>query len=556
MLAHLYIKNYILIEETTIRFQNGFTTITGETGAGKSVILGALSLLLGDRVDNKSLLREDEKAIIEAQFNIENKQDIIELIAPWDIDFEDELIIRKEINPNGKSRNFINDTPVSLSNLQLLGAYLVDMHKQFDTLELKQEETQLNIYDKIIQLSDDVNFYTKKYVEWKAALKEYENICAENIVLKKEQDYHQFMYDEISSLQLQENEIENIEKDLFLLSQSEQTKSALQLALQLLDENENPITSQLKQAIQTLEQQAAIKQHHTSLLENLQSALVEIKESVVDIQHIFSNTHYDEEKIQVLSDRLNTCNHLLKKHHVQDTASLIKIQEELEIKLQKVTIADEEEQRLKRICDDLFIQIQDLANTLTQKRKKEISNIEHKVTSLLAQVGMPNAQFKIEHSATPYHSYGADKLLFILDANKTGKYKPIYKAISGGELSRLMLCIKSLTASAVGVSTLVFDEIDTGISGETAVQVALLMQQLSTSHQIISITHLPQIAAKAATHLFVYKSQSKSGTIQTHIKQLNDEERIETLSEMLHGKEKNKESQKLAKTLLSKNVKY
>ena len=550
VLKQLFIRNYAIIDEITISFKKGLTIITGETGAGKSILMGALSKILGERADSQSLLNANEKCIIEGIFDIETNQEAQSFLQENEFDASNELIIRREITSNGKSRIFINDSPTTLSVLTPLANLLIDLHRQFDTIELQNAQHQLQMVDEIAQHNITLQHYKEQFHAWKKWQQAFIQLQEKNRLIKQELDYNQFLFSELEAIKLQPNEIEDIESELTILQNSDALKQSLGKASMLLNESDESIVIQLKNVINSLESQTKNIPALQTIVERLTSSYIEIKDITSEVDDLFSSTHYDEEKINLLTDRLNEANRLLKKHHVLNTHSLIEIMQSLEEKIQQATSADEDELAIQQSIETHKKEVDQLANQLTEKRKAQFSNIEIKVNELLQKVGMPNATLKVQHTETDYSTTGKDKVEFMFDANKTGKFQPIHKAASGGELSRLMLCLKSIIAGSNNMPTLIFDEIDTGISGEVALQVGNIMKELATQHQLISITHLPQIAGKASQHLYIYKQENQAGNINTRIKELTSDERVEVLAEMMSGKDSSQQTKEIVRELM------
>ncbi len=550
MITQLYIRNYAIIHEIEIRFQPGLTIITGETGAGKSIIIGALSLILGERADSQALLNLNEKCIIEGRFDISQLENVQNYLVDNDFDQNQELIIRREIVSNGKSRIFINDTPATLSILTPLSGLLIDLHRQFDTIDLQLHSQQLNILDEIAGLQDKIKEYQILYHEWKKSVAQYHALCERNKQIKSEADYNQFLYEELDRLNFGEDEIEQCDIELDRLNNSEALKANLQKSIFLLNESEEPILSELKSINQYIEPFSNSIPELKELIQRIQSCSIELKDICNELEDQFERTNYDEDRINYLNERISEGNRLFKKHHVTSTRELISIQQQLELKISSAASADNEEETLKNNIETQFKQLDIIAHKISIQRTSSITSTERSVNDLLKKVGMPNAKLKIEQHSVELNQYGKDKIEFLIDANKTGKYQSIAKAASGGELSRLMLCIKSLQATSTHMPTLIFDEIDTGISGETAIQVGQIMKSLSSNHQLICITHLPQIASKASQHLYIYKEENLTGEISTKMKELNDEERINVLAEMLGGKESKMEAKQMIKQLM------
>lgn len=550
MLKQLFIHNYAIIDEITISFKKGLTIITGETGAGKSILMGALSKILGERADSQSLLNTNEKCIIEGIFDIESNPEAQLFLHENEFDASNELIIRREITANGKSRIFINDTPTTLSVLSPLANLLIDLHRQFDTIELQNAQHQLQMVDEIAQHNNILQNYKEQFQAWKKWQQSLIQLQEKNRLIKQELDYNQFLFSELEAIQLQPNEIEEIESELTILQNSDALKQILGKASILLNESDESIVIQLKNVINSLESQSKNIPALQTIVERLNSSYIEIKDISSEVDDLFSSTNYDEEKINLLTERLNEANRLLKKHHVLDTHSLIEIMHSLEEKIQQANSADEEELAIQQSIETHKKEVEQLATQLTDKRKAQFTHIEMKVNELLQKVGMPNATLKVQYTETEFTITGKDKIEFMFDANKTGKFQPIHKAASGGELSRLMLCLKSIIAGSNNMPTLIFDEIDTGISGEVALQVGNIMKELATQHQLISITHLPQIASKANQHLYIYKQENQAGNINTRIKELSPEEQIDVLAEMMSGKDSSEQTKEIVRELM------
>lgn len=550
MLKQLFIHNYAIIDEITISFKKGLTIITGETGAGKSILMGALSKILGERADSQSLLNTNEKCIIEGIFDIESNPEAQLFLHENEFDSSNELIIRREITANGKSRIFINDTPTTLSVLSPLANLLIDLHRQFDTIELQNAQHQLQMIDEIAQHNNILQNYKEQFQAWKKWQQSLIQLQEKNRLIKQELDYNQFLFSELEAIQLQPNEIEEIESELTILQNSDALKQSLGKASILLNESDESIVIQLKNVINSLESQSNNIPALQTIVERLNSSYIEIKDISSEVDDLFSSTNYDEEKINLLTERLNEANRLLKKHHVLDTHSLIEIMHSLEEKIQQANSADEEELAIQQSIETHKKEVEQLATQLTDKRKAQFTHIEMKVNELLQKVGMPNATLKVQYTETEFTITGKDKIEFMFDANKTGKFQPIHKAASGGELSRLMLCLKSIIAGSNNMPTLIFDEIDTGISGEVALQVGNIMKELATQHQLISITHLPQIASKANQHLYIYKQENQAGNINTRIKELSPEEQIDVLAEMMSGKDSSEQTKEIVRELM------
>ena len=534
MLEKLTIQNYAIIDEIEINFSKKLNTITGETGAGKSILMGALSLILGERADTSVLMKTDKKCFVEGLFAINGKQDVKDFLQENELDNEDELVLRREIAANGKSRAFINDTPATLQQLKALASTLVDLHQQFDSLELGDSDFQREVLDALANNGEKLSLYTQLYSQWRQASKELQQLQQQKANFNKELDYFQFLFDELNDVKLQENELEELDNELRILSNAEGIKTTLSKVYFDLKESEQPVLTTLKQIINQLNVYASYHNDIASIIERLQSTQIELQDIAGEIDRINDDVHYDEKRIDQINERLATGYKLLKKHGVKTTNELLEIQHSLEQKLQAVLNIDEAIIVKEKETIQLLKQADKIAGEISEARQQQTKPLTKKVNELLAQVGMPNARLKIEIKPATLNSFGKDNIEFLFDANKSNRFELLRKVASGGELSRLMLCIKSLVAESIDLPTLIFDEIDSGISGEAARQVGIIMKQLSASRQVICITHQPQIAGKADAHFFVHK-EIKNDTVQTNIRLLTQDERITTIAQMLSG---------------------
>ena len=534
MLQHLSIQNYAIIDELDIDFSNGMNIITGETGAGKSIIIGALNLILGERADTSALVNKEKKCVIEGIFKWDSNNTISIFLQQNDLDEQHPLVVRREIATSGKSRAFINDTPVNLTQLHSLSQLLVDLHQQFDTLSLSDSNFQVNVIDALADTQKDLITYKTIFQNWKQQLKNLNELKEQQQQFEKESDYNKFQYEELSALDFKENELEEIDAELKMLSNAEGIKSTLNRAYSELSESEQPITQQLKSLVNLLNNYNSFHKDLPAITERLQSTQIELSDIADDLERLNDNIHYDAEKIEALNELLSAGYKLQKKHGVQSTNELLHIQQQLEEKLQSVlNIGDQIIQAEKQVAKSEK-EVLDTGTRISQLRKKQLPTFEKKVNQMLAQVGMPNAALKVGITAQEATINGLDRIEFLFDANKSGQFKPVSKVASGGELSRLMLCIKSLVAEKMDMPTLIFDEIDTGISGEAAKQVGIIMKNLAANRQIICITHQPQIAGKADAHFFVYK-EMKAEKVKTNIRQLSTDERVTAIAQMLGG---------------------
>ena len=534
MLKKLNIQNYAIIDEIEINFSSQLNIITGETGAGKSILMGALSLILGERADTSILLRSDKKCFIEGVFTIDSKKEVKNFLEENELDADDELVLRREIAANGKSRAFINDTPATLQQLKQLASLLVDLHQQFDSLELGDSDFQREVLDALANNQDNLQSYQTLYRKYLQSKKELAFLQEKKASFNKELDYHQFLFDEFNEVNLQEDELEHLDNELKLLSNSEGIKTTLAKVYFDLNESERPVVQLLKQLTNQLHAYASFHPDLQKTIDRLQSSQIELQDIADEIDHINNSVHFDEKRIEFINERMSAGYKLLKKHGVKTTAELLNIQKDLEQKLQAVLHIDDAILSKEKEVVELLQQSEKIAEKISVARNKQAKPLEQKINELLIQVGMPNAKIKTEINSVVLHEFGKDAIEFLFDANKSNRFEPIRKVASGGELSRLMLCIKSLVAQSIDLPTMIFDEIDTGISGEAAKQVGIIMKNLSSKRQIICITHQPQIAGKANAHFFVYK-EIKNDAVKTNIRLLDKDERISTIAKMLSG---------------------
>ena len=535
MLQKLSIHNYAIIDELEINFNSKMNIVTGETGAGKSIIVGALGLILGERADSSVLINKVKKCVIEGSFLAEHRKTVKDFLKENELDAEEEIVIRREINTNGKSRAFINDTPVNLEQLRDLSSILVDLHLQFDTLQLGENDFQREVIDALAGHNDLISQYQHVYRDWKAKQKQCWELINQKKQFDKEADYNNYQYNELAEAGFKENELEEIDGELKMLNNAEGIKSTLSNVFNELKDGENPMTQKLKGLVNQLQGYSAYHPELPVLLQRLQSAQLEIQDVAEELDNISNHINYDPKRIEELNDRLTVGYKLLKKHSVKTTNDLIIIQKQLEEKLQAVLNIDEAIGLAEKEVEKNHQQALLIARKISEGRIKELKTVEEKVNKLLAQVGMPNAKLKVVVTEdVELNTYGKNSIEFLFDANKSGQFFPVKKVASGGELSRLMLCIKSLVAQRIDLPTMIFDEIDTGISGEAARQVGIIMKELSAKRQLISITHQPQIAGKADAHFFVFKEIVKD-SVKTNIRLLTKDERITVIAKMLSG---------------------
>ena len=534
MLSTLFVQNYAIIAELEIQFSGKLNIITGETGAGKSILVGALGLVLGDRADSNVLRDASKKAIVEATFKDVSTSAIASLLVQWDIDAGDELVLRREVSSNGKSRAFINDTPVNLSQLQAMAGSLVDLHLQFDTHALGQNDFQREVLDVLANHHALLQSFREAFSGFILERKKLEELRKLMESGNKELDYHKYLLDELVEADWKENEMEDLEAELKLLSHAEQIKSVLGKLYYQLAESEHPMVQQLKSMLNQLQ---GLNQYHPQmpvLSERMQSVFIELQDISGELEVINEKIQMDAGRMDQVSQRIALGQKLIKKHGVKNSAELLEVRAGLETKVNQVVHAGDELARLEKKVREMEENAARIALTLSGNRKKQVAALEQKTAKLLQRVGMPNAVLKVEMQTVPLYEGGIDRIVFLFDANKSDRFEPLHKVASGGELSRLMLSIKSLVASSVAMPTLIFDEIDSGISGEAARQVGILMKELGEQHQVISITHQPQIAARADTHFYVYKKELNN-RIHTQIKKLDPQERVEAIAKMMGG---------------------
>ncbi len=534
MLKKLQVRNYAIIDELDILFSPGLNIITGETGAGKSILIGALSLILGDRADTSVLLNNTEKCIVEGTFLAGDKPGLKTLLQSFDLDYEPELIIRREIAASGKSRAFINDTPVNLDALRKVSSLLVDLHRQFDTADLGDRDFQRQVLDALAKNQELLGRYTEKFSAMEKTRLLVKKLTDEKSDFNKEYDYQKFLFDELEAANFQPGELENAESELRMLESAEGIKSALDMAYGGLQDGEHPLVQQVKQIANQLSAYRDLMPELSELCSRIISTQIELQDISEEVSRLGDRVQFDAEKLQQLNDRLSEGYRLLKKHGVQTTDELLEIRNQLDSKLLNVLSIDEEIERQQKNLQQQLTETSALAAQLSAARQAVIKPLQQQVNALLLQVGMPNARFVVELKEGSLQRSGRDEVEFLFDGNRSDRFEPIRKVASGGELSRLMLSIKSLIAASVDLPTMIFDEIDTGISGEAARQVGIIMKELARSRQILTITHQPQIAGRADAHYFVYKDK-KGKSIQTGIRLLNKEDSIHAIARMLSG---------------------
>ena len=550
MLKSLSIQNYALIDSLNIDFDPGFSVITGETGAGKSIILGALSLILGQRAENRHIKQNEQKCTIEGVFDI-SRYHLQSLFQERDWEFNpDECILRREIWTNGKSRAFVNDSPVYLNDLKELGDRLIDIHSQHQSLSLNDNYFQLNVLDILARTKSEKEEYQTAFKEYQTARKLLLELQQQSQKNKEEQDYFQFQFDALAEAKLQSGEQETLETELETITHAEEIKSSLFTVASSLSGEGETIERKLKSVAETLKNIQHVFPKAAGLAQRVESAYIELKDVRIESEKYFEEIDFNAERQQLVEERLSVIYDLEKKHSVKSVEELLEIQRQLDEKLQKITSLDERIEQLEKEVSLKEKLMEQKAETLSQKRKSATQPMEKQLTEKLVYLGMPNAKFKcdITEKSNP-DSTGKDTVNFLFSANKNTAPLPVSQIASGGEISRLMLCLKSMIAGATALPTIIFDEIDTGTSGEIADKMGAIMREMAHDMQVIAITHLPQIAAKGAAHYNVYKEDNAQSTA-TYMRKLAEDERISEIARMLSGAEVTAQAVENAKVML------
>ena len=534
MLTRLRIQNYALIRELDVDLRPGFSIITGETGAGKSILLGALSLILGQRADSSVLKDKSVKCVVEAVFRVDG-YGFEELFLANDLDYDSFAIFRREINPAGKSRAFINDSPVMLKTMQDIGIHLIDIHSQNQNLELNNQSFQLMVVDICAGNQELLNTYKNSYSDFRKLISDLDEAEERAEKSKADLDYFQFQFDQLYKAALVPDEQELLEKELELLTHAEEIKAGLSNVTELLNGENISALNQLKSSIGLITRMNSFFPDSKGFSQRLESLYLDLKDIAEEAGSIAEKVEYDPERIASISERLDLIFSLQQKHHVKSVEELIALRNSLEAKILAISSNEEEIFRLTQLKGQKKNEIEDLSNRLTARRQSVVAEIESRVLKQLLQLGIPNSKFKVEIS--PMQSpgtHGMDNVSFLFTANKNGVLCEISKVASGGEMSRVMLTIKALISKSKALPTIIFDEIDAGVSGEIAERMGIILKEISIDMQVINITHLPQIAAKGDHHFLVYKQDSESETT-TRLKLLSKSERIEELAKMLSG---------------------
>ena len=550
MIKSLQIKNYAIIEALEIDFSKGLTIITGETGAGKSILLGALGLIMGKRADIKSLYNLEKKCVVEGLFDIK-KYKLKSFFKENDIDYDEELVVRREITPSGKSRAFINDTPVTLKELQKLSAALIDLHQQFDTLDIHNVSFQLRLIDALADNKKKLDSYQEVYSEYQRNRRKLQELKEKSSSAGKELEFIKFQLEEFNKVELVPGELENLEAELSRLTNAEDIKKTLSEAFNLIGESEQSVISQIEEVGQAISQIRDFDPRLKSIDTRMESLLAELQDLVIEFEKVAEDTEYDGERIGEVQERLDLIYRLQNKHNVTSVEELIEIQTELEEKLGDFEDISGSIAELEQKISAQDEQLREKAAKLSSKRKAVVPAFEKKVHKMLTELSMEHARLevRVEPLDTPGPT-GMDEVMFMFAANKGSRMQHIKDVASGGEISRLTLVTKSLVASAIPLPTLIFDEIDTGISGDVALKMGNILRRLSDNHQVVSITHSPQVASKADAHYFVFKGEKEDRTI-TKLRLLNQDERVRAIATMLSQSPPSDSAIENAKELLS-----
>ena len=550
MLQQLYIKNFTLIDELDIELHPGFSVITGETGAGKSIILGAIGLLLGQRADSKSIKQGADRCVIEAHFDL-SRYDLKPFFDENDIEYDDhDTIIRRELTAAGKSRAFINDTPVALTMLKELGDQLMDVHSQHQNLLLNKQDFQLNVVDILANDSKELEEYQQCFANYQQKTKELNQLREEIERNKQNADFLQFQYDELEAAQLAEGEQEELEQQSETMSHAEDIKTALYEADNALNGDESGVVSQVKSAYNALNGISKVMPKTAELTERLDSCRIELKDIADEVSQLLERTDFNPAELDNINNRLDRLYELEKKYHVETVEELIQQRDDLKLKLSHIENSDEAVSEMEKEVAKLRSLCTQRAETISTMRRATADNMRSQLAQRLEQLGMPHARFDVSITKTELGKNGQDSISFLFSANTSTPLQPVSQVASGGEIARVMLSLKAMISGAVKLPTIIFDEIDTGVSGKIAEKMAQIMQEMGrTERQVISITHLPQIAALGSHHYRVSKEETKNGTV-SHMTELNNEERITEIAQMLSGSDISDAAIQNAKELL------
>lgn len=553
MLKHLYIKNFTLIDQLDIAFHSGFSVITGETGAGKSIILGAIGLLLGNRADSKQIKQGEKKCTIEAHFDLSH-YGFESFFEDNDIDFEPEdTIIRRELTASGKSRAFINDTPVSLQMMRILGEQLIDIHSQHQNLLLQKDDFQLNVVDIIAQDSTALSAYHSSYQHYKESLQRLSDLKEQIAKAQENEEFMRFQFNELESAGLVEGRQQELEQESETLSHSEDIKTAYYEADHLLNDDDNGIIYKLGECLDSLSNIENVYSKAKDVVQRLSSVHIELKDIASEVGSEVENIEFDPSRLDSINQQLDQLNTLEQKYHVSTEKELIEIRDNIAEQLQSIDNSDEELESLTKKVDEELKLCTEKAAKLTELRLKAGKIVEKEMSQRLIPLGIPNVRFKVDITSKPLSMDGADKVQFLFSANTSTAMEPVAQVASGGEIARVMLSLKAMISGTVKLPTIIFDEIDTGVSGKIAQKMALIMQEMGNNNrQVISITHLPQIAALGSSHYKVEKEETAEGT-RSHMRELNQEERVSEIAQMLSGADISDAALQNARELLNLN---
>ena len=553
MLKHLYIKNFTLIDQLDIAFHSGFSVITGETGAGKSIILGAIGLLLGNRADSKQIKQGEKKCTIEAHFDLSH-YGFESFFEDNDIDFEPEdTIIRRELTASGKSRAFINDTPVSLQMMRILGEQLIDIHSQHQNLLLQKDDFQLNVVDIIAQDSTALSAYHSSYQHYKESLQRLSDLKEQIAKAQENEEFMRFQFNELESAGLVEGRQQELEQESETLSHSEDIKTAYYEADHLLNDDDNGIINKLGECLDSLSNIENVYSKAKDVVQRLSSVHIELKDIASEVGSEVENIEFDPSRLDSINQQLDQLNTLEQKYHVSTEKELIEIRDNIAEQLQSIDNSDEELEALTKKVDEELKLCTEKAAKLTELRLKAGKIVEKEMSQRLIPLGIPNVRFKVDITSKPLSLDGADKVQFLFSANTSTTMEPVAQVASGGEIARVMLSLKAMISGTVKLPTIIFDEIDTGVSGKIAQKMALIMQEMGNNNrQVISITHLPQIAALGSSHYKVEKEETIEGT-RSHMRELNQEERVCEIAQMLSGADISDAALQNARELLNLN---
>ena len=553
MLKHLYIKNFTLIDQLDIAFHSGFSVITGETGAGKSIILGAIGLLLGNRADSKQIKQGEKKCTIEAHFDLSH-YGFESFFEDNDIDFEPEdTIIRRELTASGKSRAFINDTPVSLQMMRILGEQLIDIHSQHQNLLLQKDDFQLNVVDIIAQDSTALSAYHSSYQHYKESLQRLSDLKEQIAKAQENEEFMRFQFNELESAGLVEGRQQELEQESETLSHSEDIKTAYYEADHLLNDDDNGIIYKLGESLDSLSDIENVYSKAKDVVQRLSSVHIELKDIASEVGSEVENIEFDPSRLDRINQQLDQLNTLEQKYHVSTEEELIEIRDNIAEQLQSIDNSDEELESLTKKVDGELKLCTEKAAKLTELRLKAGKIVEKEMSQRLIPLGIPNVRFKVDITSKPLSLDGADKVQFLFSANTSTAMEPVAQVASGGEIARVMLSLKAMISGTVKLPTIIFDEIDTGVSGKIAQKMALIMQEMGNNNrQVISITHLPQIAALGSSHYKVEKEETAEGT-RSHMRELNQEERVSEIAQMLSGADISDAALQNARELLNLN---